>query len=170
MCTSNGCPKPRRPSATIQFGSSTPCRLSRRWNKPDPSDYRVGNLPDDSSTRSYTWAILAGIGWRADIGPAGFGHTQFMRTAPSSAPGNLGSSSIVLSYCYRWMDTTGQINEFCVLPRVVSATPVSTPVYMRSPAAYYALRRSYSQLERKWKMKNLIYLCCWFSCCASAPE
>ena len=124
------------PEATTAFRNDPvwfeyPMPIEQAVEQTDPSDYRVGNLPDDSSTDPTLGQYWLELGGGADIGPAGFGHTQFMRTAPSSAPGNLGSSSIVL-YCYRWMDTTGQINEFCVLPRVVSATPVSTPVYMLS--------------------------------------
>ena len=100
-----------------------PMPIEQAVEQTDPSDYRVGNLPDDSSTDPTLGQYWLDVGGGAELGPAGIGYTHFIRTAPSSAPGNLGSSSIIL-YCYRWMDATGQVNEFCVLPRVVSATPV----------------------------------------------
>jgi len=100
-----------------------PMPIEQAVEQTDPSDYRVGNLPDDSSTDPTLGQYWLDFNGGGDLGPAGNGYSHFMRTAPSSAPGNLGSSSIIL-YCYRWMDATGQVNEFCVLPRVVSATPI----------------------------------------------
>jgi len=116
------------PEATTAFRNDPvwfeyPMPIEQAVEQTDPSDYRVGNLPDDSSTDPTLGQYWLDVGGGGDLGPAGNGYSHFMRTAPSSAPGNLGSSSIIL-YCYRWMDATGQVNEFCVLPRVVSATPV----------------------------------------------